>query len=44
MVAALIFDFKKDALEDQGGILEIHAVIFKVTWSFWFIPLEPRSP
>ena len=40
VVDARIFGLKKDALEDQSGIFEVHTVIFKVAQSFCLIPLD----
>jgi hypothetical protein len=40
IVAALVLGFEQDALENQGGIREVHTVIFKIADPFWVIPLD----
>jgi len=40
IVAALVFGLQNDALENHGGIQEVHAVFLKVAKSFWLIPFD----
>ena len=39
-VTSLGLCFEKDTFKDQGGIQEVHAVVFEVVSSFWFVPLD----